>query len=416
MKNKLLLYSDCFIFGGCENIVVNIIQSHEVQDLFEVHYAYARNNDYQAGVDSKFRQFTAKYPLRVLSNTNLFYRIDLRVRSRYVAFILKLPFVLLQRLGVHTVYNFLRLYLFFKKQNPDILHINNGGYPAAPSCLVAVFSAKAAGIKHIVFNVNNLAQPQKSVLDKLVDKYIEKNVSCFITASAMARAKLMENRGFPPDKVVQIFNAMGKESVVKSREALLADFGVTPDKFVLVTVALLTERKGQIVLLKALYDLQWRNVQIFNKLMLFLVGDGEDRGKLENFIKEHRLTDKVIMTGFRSDYYDIINAADLFILPSLRNEDMPLVILSAMGLGKAVVSSKVAGIVEEIRDGVDGVLLDPAALHTLPLVIEELYGNRTLRDRYGESAKQRYRDLFSMEKVVAAYISIYRKILSPITN
>jgi len=129
-------------------------------------------------------------------------------------------------------------------------------------------------------------------------------------------------------------------------------------------------------------------------------------------IQEYQLSDNVIITGYQKDYYDFINAADLFILPSVSNEDMPLVILSAMKLGKTIVSTKVAGIVEEIRDGIDGVLLDPSELHKLSLVIEELYNNRTLRERYGGNAKQRYHDCFLTENILTAYINIYKKLLS----
>ncbi len=411
MNNKLLFYTDCYLFGGCEILLVNLILSDEINDNFDIHYAYAWNREYQDGVDSRISGFASKYPLRVLSNTNLFYRIDLAGISRQGTCILKLPFVLLQRSGIYSLFNLLRLYFFFKKIKPAILHINDGGYPGAPSCLVAVFSAKMAGVKHIVFNVNNLAQPQKSVLAKLVDKYIEKNVDCFITASALARDTLIERRSFAASRVIQIFNAPGEEKVFKNREELLAAYGVKSDRFIISTVALLTERKGQTFLLNALHEIKQRNTTLVKNLVLFLVGDGEDRTKLERLIQEYQLSDNVIITGYRSDYYDFINAADLFILPSVKDEDMPLVILSAMKLGKTVISTKVAGIVEEIRNGIDGVLLDPSELHKLSRVIETLYNNQVLRDQYGMSAQQRYRDCFTLKKIISEYVAIYNKVL-----
>lgn len=411
MKKTLLLYTDCFIFGGCENLIVNLINSRDVNDLFDVRLAYAWSRDYQAGVETKLTGLTAKYPLRILSNTNLFYRLDLSGINRYTGYVIKLPFVVLQMIGVYAIYNYVRLYFFFKKLKPDILHINDGGYPGAHSCLVAVFSAKAAGVKRIVFTVNNLARPQKGLIEKLADKYIQQHVDFFVTASALARTRLIENRRFSPSNIVQIFNAMGKETIQKNRGELLAEFKVVPDKFVLVTVALLTERKGQMPLLNAIRDLKQRNTKAFNNLVLFLVGDGEDRGKIDIFIKKHSLEANVIVTGFRNDYYDFINASDLFILPSIKDEDMPLVVLSAMNLGKAVVSTKVAGIVEEIRDGIDGVLLNPSELGRLSYVIEELFNNQTLRDRYANSARQRYQECFTLEKIIAEYINIYERTL-----
>ena len=412
MRKKLLFYSDCYLFGGCETLLVNLINSDEVNDIFCVHYAYAWSKEYQDGLDNRLCGFESKYPLRVLSNTNLFYRIDLTRTNRHGTVIRKLPFVLLQRIGIYDLFNLFRLYFFFRKIKPDILHINDGGYPGAPSCLVAVFSAKMAGVKHIVFNVNNLAHPQKNTLAKLIDEYVAKNVDYFITASALARDKLIEHRSFAPTKILRIFNALGEGEALKSRQELLAAYDVTTDRFIIATVALLTERKGQIFLLNALHEIKQRDANLLSNIVLFLVGDGEDRSKLERVIQEYQLSDNVIITGYRDDYYDFINAADLFILPSVNNEDMPLVILAAMKLGKAIVSTKVGGIVEEIRDGIDGVLLDPSELRKLPLVIEELYNNRKLRERYGGSAKRRYHDCFSIENTVTAYINIYRELLS----
>jgi glycosyltransferase involved in cell wall biosynthesis len=416
MKTKLLYYTDCFIFGGCENVLLNLIGSKDVNDMFDVYLAYASNRNYRIGVNGKLGWFTKKYPLRLLNNDTLFYRIDLSGINRYAGYLIKLPFFMLQMIGVYAAYNYVRLYFFFKKVKPDILHINNGGYPGAPSCLVAVFSAKSAGIKRIVFTVNNLARPQKCLIEKKADKYIQKHVDFFVTASALARMKLMTNRHFSPDRIVQIFNALGNETVLKGRGELLAEYGISADKFVLSTVALLTERKGQMHLLNAIRDLRERNANISDNIILFLVGEGEDRAKIELFLKKHSLESNVFVTGFRNDYYDFISASDLFILPSTKDEDMPLVVLSAMSLGKTIVSTKVAGIVEEIRDGIDGVLLEPSELGRLSYVIEMLYNDRTLRDRYAKSAKQRYQECFALDKIIAQYITIYNKTLEKVDD
>ncbi len=412
MKKTLLFYTDCFIFGGCENVLVNLIQSSEVRNLYDVRLAYASNTDYRKGIEDKLGGFATKYPVRVLGHNNLFYRLDTGGLNRYAGYLVKFPFVILQMFGVYAVYNFVRLYFLFRKFRPDILHINNGGYPGAYSCLMAVFSAKAAGVRRIVFTVNNLAWKQRGIIDRMVDGYLKKQVDCFTTASALARTRLIENRHFLPDRIVQVYNAMGRETVRRGREELLAEFGVTQDKFVLVTVALLTARKGQTYLLKALSDIKDRDTALFDRIVLFLVGDGEDRPRLEQFVREHGLGKNAVITGYRKDYYDFINAADLFILPSLRDEDMPLVILSAMGLGKAVVSTKVSGITEEIRDGVDGKLLDPAGLDNLAPAIEALLNDRARRDQYGKSAKRRYDDCFSLGKIVAEYLRIYGIVLN----
>src|SRR3990172_2550908 len=165
MKPKMLYYSACYIFGGAENILVNLIYDATIRKTFDIHYAYARNRDYEAGVNAKFGTFANKYPLRLLDNANLFYRINIRNINKFIGLVLKVPFYLIQKSGFYNLYNLIKLLFFFRKMRPDLLHINNGGYPASSSCIVAVFSAKLAGIKRIVFNVNNLARQQSNFLE-----------------------------------------------------------------------------------------------------------------------------------------------------------------------------------------------------------------------------------------------------------
>lgn len=408
---KLVYYSDCFVFGGCEKLLLNLIMNKEINDRFDVHYAYARNSDYQKGVDSYVPITVRRHPLSILDNHNLFYQINRSGMNKYIAFCLKIPFALLEHTGIYACYNFLRLLLFFIKLKPDLLHINNGGYPAARSCLVAVVSARIACVSKIVFAVNNLAQKQKNVLEKFVDRYIDRHVDRFVTASSLAGKSLVENRGFTCDKVIQIFNGVPAENPKKRRYDLLSGFGISPEKFVIVSVALLTERKGQMCLLKALDDIRISCRPVFEDIVIFLVGEGEDRSLIDKYIIEHGMAGLVILTGHRDDYFDFIHAADMFVLPSLRDEDMPLVILSAMSCGKAIVSTRVAGIVEQIRDGIDGVLIDPGDIGALVNTITQFYFDRTMGASSGARARDRFEDCFSLNRFIENYLTLYGELI-----
>src|SRR4030067_2281187 len=106
MKPKLLYYSACYIFGGAENILVNLIYDATLRETFDIHYAYARNRDYEAGVDAKFSTFENRYSLGLLDNGNLFYRINRSDINRFIGLVLKVPFYLMQKLGFYHLYNF----------------------------------------------------------------------------------------------------------------------------------------------------------------------------------------------------------------------------------------------------------------------------------------------------------------------
>ena len=85
------------------------------------------------------------------------------------------------------------LYKKFKNLKIDILHVNNGGYPAAITAYSAVIAAKLNGVNKIIYVVNNIAENYSSPLrwlDKIIDIYIKKNVSKFVTGSIYAGEKL----------------------------------------------------------------------------------------------------------------------------------------------------------------------------------------------------------------------------------
>jgi len=115
----------------------------------------------------------------------------------------------------------------------------------------------------------------------------------------------------------------------------------------------------------------------------------------------------VIFTGYQANYIDYIACSDIFLLPSTGSEDMPLVILSAMSLGKPIIASDIAGIAEEIEHLKSGVLLTVEGLNNLHLEIIELFRNSNSRFSYGKNAKERFDGKFSQSIVYAKIKSLY---------
>jgi len=274
-----------------------------------------------------------------------------------------------------------------------------------------VLSARLAGIKRIIFGVHNLAQKRKTHFEKYQDSFIGKNTSYFITASKTASSRLINNRNFDNKKVIQIFNTLIQPKVIQNKDSLLKTLNIDNNRFIIVQVALLTHRKGQLYLLKALKSIKSVDKDTFNNIQVLMVGDGEDRFKLEDYVKSHQLEDNVRFLGHRTDYMDFINSADLFILPSIKDEDMPLVILSAMSLKKAIISTQLAGIAEQIPHNSASILLEVNQLDKLSDSIIRLYNDEALRKKLGENAHNRYMKYFDYNNMISKYIGIYNKLL-----
>jgi len=375
----------------------------------QVFFAYRYFKTYQMGVERDLSHKVQAVPLSLLSNGTFFQNVNFTVSIRVLKRIIKLPFFLLQKIGIYTPYNYLKLRNTFSRISPDLIHVNNGGYPASFISQIAIFAAKHSGVDKIVYHINNPAEKQGVLLDKVIDKKINQHVDYFITASQKALASLSQERFFDIRKLAQVYNTIENPTVTKSRHEICRIHSINEDKFILSEVAFLSERKGQIYILKALSKIKELNPDIFSRIALFLVGDGEDYNKLKQYCEANALSN-VIFTGYQANYIDYIACSDIFLLPSSGGEDMPLVVLSAMNLGKPIIAGEVAGIAEEIEHLKSGVLLKIEELDNLHLDIIRLFRDPDLRNRYAENAVRRFKANFSQsvvyEKIKALYASL----------
>src|SRR4029079_8740391 len=111
-------------------------------------------------------------------------------------------------------------------------------------------------------------------------------------------------------------------------------------------------------------------------------------------------------TGQRPDAHDLLAASDVLVHPSFR-EDMPYVILEALCLGRPVIGSRVGGIPEEIRDGVEGLLVEPRSEGQLSAAIAELFHDREKTRLMGTRAAERFRDEFRYDLILRRFADLY---------
>jgi glycosyltransferase involved in cell wall biosynthesis len=205
------------------------------------------------------------YPLFALSNATFFNKLNRSSLPIVIRNIIKIPFFLLEKTGLYFAVNFLLFTIFIRKIRPQIIHVNNGGYPGAPSCNQFVVAAKACGVNAIVYQVNNIAFSTTNPFSLLYDRFINKRVKYFITASVKAGNALVEKRKFSKEKIVQIPNTVFTEKVTKTRIDILEELQWQEDSFIIVQVAFLTARKGQINLIKAVERLRFGNSSDLSK-------------------------------------------------------------------------------------------------------------------------------------------------------
>jgi glycosyltransferase involved in cell wall biosynthesis len=418
-KMKVLIYTDCYIYGGSERLMSFLLRNKKINEEFDLVFAFRNHKEYKKGLLNDFKNLKIKinpHPLFVLSNATLFYKLNSLKLSQLIKKIIKLPFFILQVSGLYFLFNFFSFIFFIKKINPEIIHVNNGGYPGASSCNHFVFASRFINLNSIVYQINNIAFPTTNSLRLLYDKLINRYVKYFITASAKAGIALIENRNFSQEKIVQIPNTILLEKLTAKKEDILKIYKWDDDIFLLVQVAFLTNRKGQFYLLNAINEIRKQSIpDLSEKIKLILVGNGEDEPILRKYVIENNLDDTIIFAGYKADSVNYINACDVFVLPSIANEDMPLSLLTAMSLGKPIVATHFAGIAEAIINKKSGLLLDPKTeclSANLSTSIIELYKNPALRLKLANNARLTFNNKYSEDIYAQRIINLYNLSLS----
>jgi glycosyltransferase involved in cell wall biosynthesis len=151
-------------------------------------------------------------------------------------------------------------------------------------------------------------------------------------------------------------------------------------------VGSITPRKGLHLLLQACAILQQQGC---DKYTLAIIGDGTQRKELEDFCQEKGLSDRVRWIG-KVDYSKLgayFSESDVFVLPTLE-DTWGMVVLEAMVLGKAVLSSKWAGASELVIEGENGYCFDPYDPEKLSQLMRLFIDNPDLAVAMGKKSKQ----------------------------
>ncbi len=178
-----------------------------------------------------------------------------------------------------------------------------------------------------------------------------------------------------------------------------------------LSVGRLVERKGVTHLVDAVRLLWARGRDI----RLVVVGDGPERSRLEQQIREHGLDHRVELRGQVSAeaLQQAYAAADAFVLPAIVDrrgdtEGLGVVLLEAMNQRVPVVASRIGGIPDIVEDGVSGLLVPPGDAAALAAALERLAREPDLAARLGDAGYRRLRERFSWEAIVARWEAVYQ--------
>ena len=158
-------------------------------------------------------------------------------------------------------------------------------------------------------------------------------------------------------------------------------------------------------------------VRVFERVVkkipcrLCLIGQGPDKSCVQELVRKLGLKNKVEFLGNMRDTSRILRKSHLFLLPS-EQESFGLAALEAMSCEVPVVASRVGGLPEVIRHGIDGYLAEVGNLEEMAHYSLQILRNKALRRKLGCEARRRVLGEFTPQRIVPQYESLYRRTLA----
>jgi N-acetyl-alpha-D-glucosaminyl L-malate synthase BshA len=143
---------------------------------------------------------------------------------------------------------------------------------------------------------------------------------------------------------------------------------------------------------------------------LVMLGDGPDRGKIEQYCRDSHLCDDITFVGSLPLVEEVLVGADLFLLPS-ETESFGLAALEAMACEVPVIATDVGGIPEVVADGETGYLFPVGDVDAMAAAALRLLEDEPARRALGEAARRRAVEVFSQNAIVERYKAVYARVL-----
>lgn len=293
------------------------------------------------------------------------------------------------------------LHSLVSRVRPDILHCHAGvGWEGHPG----VWAAREAGIG-IVLRTEHLPYLIREGWQHDEYMHMKDAVDAIICVSE-ASSKSFERAGVEREKLHIVRNGINRIEATADRSAVLADLGLLSHAKLVLTVGRLTEQKGHRYLLDAAPGVLTRHPQAY----FLIAGVGQEEDNLRSQAEQLGVTRNVLFLGRRNDVPRLMATCDLFVLPSIF-EGLPLVVLEAMSLGRAVVGTDVCGTSEAVSDHVTGRLVEAKSAGALCAAITEAIDDPELRARWGEAGRRRATSYFTAERMARETAAVYSRLL-----
>lgn len=300
-------------------------------------------------------------------------------------------------------YNFYakQIALYAREHSIDMVHNNTA------AVLEGVYLKRKLKLP-LIWHVHEIIVKPKAISDfinMLMGRYADK-----IVTVSQAVANHIKQSPFIKDSQVEVIYNGVDNAVYYPMDAssIREKFDIEEDALVIGMVGRVNAIKGQNDFIEAVEPLLEKN----KKAVAFLAGGvfpGEE-WRLEEL--DNRIASSSVVSQIhRIDYYDktseLYNMFDIFVLPSIKPDSLPTVVLEAMACSKPVVGYNNGGIAEMVVDDKSGCLVKPNSPQELSNAISLLLDSSEKREKFGRVGYQRQKELFSLESYIKNFSEFY---------
>jgi sugar transferase (PEP-CTERM/EpsH1 system associated) len=294
-----------------------------------------------------------------------------------------------------------RLARIMRQYRPHLVHSRNWG------AIEAVAAAKLAGVPVVIHSEHGYEMDMFAGLP--MRRRLFRRAAYVMTDAIFAVTR--ELRDFHarqawirPERMGVLYNGVDTQRFSPSKETRIAmrkELSLPEESFVIGTVGRLVPIKDQQTLLKAAALLSRSGIDA----RVLLVGSGPERERLQGQAAG-ALEGRVCFAGDSSRVPEMLNAMDVFVLPSL-NEGMSNTLLEAMACGLPVLAANVGGNPEIIENNLSGCLFTPGDVEWLASKLKHLARDPALVHQLGTAARNRAIESFSLSRMLETYRRFY---------
>jgi glycosyltransferase involved in cell wall biosynthesis len=283
-----------------------------------------------------------------------------------------------------------------KAENVDVISTHSGR-----DSFLAGVAGRISGKKPVIVRTRHLAMP---ITSRISYSLLPHRV---ITVSEYVRSYLIRE-GINAGRIVAIPTGVdiSRFSPGNTGGGLRGELGLQKDVPLVGTVGILRIKKGHHILLNAI-PLVLREIP---DAMFVFAGDGPQKRNILNKIEGLGLRERVYMLGLRRDIPNILDSIDLFVLPTLQ-EALGTSFIEAMAMEKPVIGTKVGGVGEVIKDGVNGYLVEPENPSALAAAMVRALKDRKGARNMGREGRKMVLEQFTVEKMCERIHALYLSLL-----